>query len=116
LPRCVSHLFGNPAILKSGPVALRHQIALVLPFRSTFSIELNRYEQNPDALFLCRELKIKQGRSLLPKMSALVSVKLIPVAKMRFPSLRQPGDPEIRTRGFASPDCSGFALSEYFFD
>gem|GEM_PF-5923969 len=63
---------------------MRHQIALVLPFRSTFSIELNRYEQNPDALFLCRELKIKQGHSLLPKMSALVSVKLIPVAKMRF--------------------------------
>ena len=31
---------------------------------------------------------------------------------MRFPSLRQPGDPEFRTRGFASPDYSGFALSE----
>jgi hypothetical protein len=34
---------------------------------------------------------------------------------MHIPSLRQPGDPDFRTRGFASPDHSGFALSEYFF-
>jgi hypothetical protein len=29
--RCIP--FSNPAILKSGPVALRHQISLALPFR-----------------------------------------------------------------------------------
>ena len=31
VPRNATHLFGNPAVLTSGPVALRHQIALVLP-------------------------------------------------------------------------------------
>ena len=36
VPRCISHLFGNPAILMSGPVALRHQITLALPVRRTF--------------------------------------------------------------------------------
>jgi hypothetical protein len=39
----------------------------------------------------------------------------IPGPKMHNSSLRQPGYPEpIRTRGFASPDCSGFALSETY--
>ena len=36
-----------------------------------------------------------------------------PGPKMHNSSLRQPGDPaKYRTRGFASPDCSGFARSE----
>jgi hypothetical protein len=34
-----AHLFGNPAVPWSGPVALRHQIALALPFRRTADSE-----------------------------------------------------------------------------
>jgi hypothetical protein len=39
----------------------------------------------------------------------------LPGAKMHISSLRQPGYPVIRTRGFASPDFSGFARSEFVF-
>jgi hypothetical protein len=38
-----------------------------------------------------------------------------PETKMRVSSLRQPGYPDFRTRGFASPDYSDFALSEIFY-
>ena len=39
----------------------------------------------------------------------------LPEPKIRVSSLRQPGHPDFRIRGFASPDCSGFALSEFYF-
>jgi len=39
-------------------------------------------------------------------------IRNIPGAKMRISSLRQPGHPLVRIRGFASPDYSGFARSE----
>ena len=38
----------------------------------------------------------------------------LPVPKKSNSSLRQPGCPECGIRGFASPDFSGFALSEIF--
>ena len=53
----------------------------------------------------------RKSAHLPPKMSAL-GLLARPGAKMRTSSLRQPGRPDFRTRGFASPDCSGFALSE----
>jgi hypothetical protein len=61
-----------------------------------------------------RRLENKKGADLLPKMSALVSVKFIPVAKMHFHLFGNPAILNLRIRGFASPDYSGFALSEYF--
>jgi hypothetical protein len=43
----------------------------------------------------------------------------MPGAKMHASPLRQPGCPLLSnrqwTRGFASPDCSGFAFSEFLF-
>ena len=56
----------------------------------------------------------KKGAHLLPKMSALVSVN-IPGAKMQSHLFGNPAILKLRTRGFASPDYSGFARSENVF-
>jgi hypothetical protein len=92
-------------------VALRHQIALALPFRR----------------FLClltADLLLTAGlkKSLLfyhknwksTHHIAEVRAFLNPffrVGRNALHPLRQPGYPKLRTRGFASPDFSGFARS-----
>jgi len=52
---------------------------------------------------------IKKALTSVPKVSAFHCDETIR-AKGREHSLRQPGGPDFRTRGFASPDLSGFAL------
>jgi hypothetical protein len=102
-----THLFGNPAILFAGSVALRHRITPVLPVRRTLVAYSPLYCSSQHKL-------TKKGALSSSEDESAPCVGTIPGAKMNS-SLRQPGYPFCRTRGFASPDYSGFALSENLF-
>jgi hypothetical protein len=108
----LTHLFGNPAILfKSGSVALRHQITLVLPVRRTSDCKSISGHCAFESTRLLKTVN-KKGALTSAKDESAPCVGNIPDAKMLTHLFGNPAVLYVRTRGFASPDYSGFARSE----
>jgi hypothetical protein len=108
VPRNITHLFGNPAIL-----TLRTR-GFASPDCSGFALSENYADRD-------------QSNGQIVKIHSSLKIDKAPISCRRWALLnslycRAPrnvshlfGNPAIlilRTRGFASPDCSGFALSE----
>ena len=118
-PRWKSHLFGNPAVLP--PLRTQWTRGFASPDHSGFALSEFfgfgcSWGQALAAAGASPSENKKRPSSAEDERSW--NIPVLPGPRMQDSSLRQPGCPpalkEARARGFASPDRSGFALSEFW--